>query len=434
MLGAEMYGVVGVAMAVLLYFNRMADAGLDLVGMREIAGERSRAVPIAQSVLGFRIVLSVALTLLLAAGALLWLPSPDGMVLAVLALTLIPVGVNTRFVHLGFERGEYAATARVAGEAIVLVLLVVLVRTPYDVLRVPLAQLLGTGAAAAMLAWWMRAYAIPVRARLDWAVLRPLLRRSAHIVGAAVLGLIAFNSDLIILRYVHGAETAGYYAAAYMPISLAINLGLAYRMSLLPALSRLAPTPELQRGLYHTALAHVFAAVAPTAFAGMLLAPAAILFLFGGAYAPAGPVLQLLIWAIPLAQLREPAVAALVAARREDRLLHQNAVGTAVNLALNVLLIPRYGMMGAAIATVATEAVRFALAVWFARAVGFRFAGAERFWRVAGASAAMTLALLALGRGHFLVGAGTAVAVYGLTLFLLGGISMRRGELPVLSV
>jgi O-antigen/teichoic acid export membrane protein len=429
-----MYGIVGVAMAVLLYFNRLADAGLDLVGMREIAGDRASAARIAQSVLGFRIVLALSLTALLAAGAWLWLPDPDGIVLAVFALTLIPVGVNTRFVHLGFERGGYAAAARVAGEALVLVLLLALVRTPDDVLRVPLAQLLGTGVAAVLLAWWMREYAIPVRARLDWTVLRPLLRRSAHIVGAAILGLIAFNSDLIILRFTHGAETAGYYAAAYMPISLAINLGLAYRMSLVPALARIATTPDLQRGLYHTALAQVFAAVMPTALAGMLLAPAAIAFLYGAEYAPAGPALQLLIWAIPLAQLREPAVAALVAARREDRLLHQNAIGTVINLTLNFLLIPRYGMMGAATATVATEAVRLTLAVWQARAVGFPFAGAGRFWRVLIAAAAMTGVVLAVGRAGFIAGVVAAVASYGIALFLLGGISMRRGELPALSV
>jgi O-antigen/teichoic acid export membrane protein len=430
-----MYGVVGVAMAVLLYFNRLTDAGLDLVGMREIAGDRESAPAIVRSVLGFRILLALALTVILSAVAALWLPRPDGLVLAVFALTLLPVGASTRFVHLGFERGGYAAAARVAGEAVILLIVVLLVRSPDDALRVPLAHVLGLGTTAALLAWWMRAYGIPFHARIDWTVLRPILRRSMHVVGSAMLGLIAFNADLILLRILHGAETAGWYAAAYMPISLAMNLGIAYRLSLLPALSRLAPTPERQRGLYHTALAHVFAIVMPSALAGMLLAPAAIAFLFGGEYDPAGPVLQLLIWTIPLAQLREPAVAALVSARREDRLLPATAISTALNLALNVLLIPRYGMMGAAIATVGTEGLRLAMLLWYSRAAGFSFARADRFWRVLVATAAMGGVLLALnGVAHFVVAAASAVAVYTVTLLLLGGIKFRRGELPALSV
>lgn len=429
-----MYGIVGVAMAVLLYFTRLADAGLDLVGMREIAAHRAGAAPIAQSVLGFRILLSLGLAALLAAGALLWLPRPDGVVVAAFAVTLIPVGVSTRFVHLGFEHGAFAAGGRVAAEALILVLLVTLVRQPDDVLRVPLAQLLGYGAGGILLAWWMREYGIAPRPRLDWTVLRPLLRRSLHVVGAALLGLIAYNSDLIILRYTHGAEVAGYYAAAYMPLSLAINVGIAYRVSLLPALARLAPTPDRQQGLYQTSIAHVFAFVTPAAVAGTLLASAAIAFVFGQEYAPAGPVLQLLIWAIPLAQLREPPTAALVAAQREDRLFHQNATGTIINLALNFSLIPRYGMTGAAIATVTTEAVRLALAYWFARQVDFRFASADRFWRVLAATAIMAAVLYVLRDSHFLISTLAGAVAYLVSLTMLGGISVRRGTLPELSV
>ncbi|HUF29960.1 MAG TPA: flippase [Gemmatimonadaceae bacterium] len=433
-LGAEMYGIVGVALAVLYYFVRLTDAGLDLVGMRELATDRPNATRVVHSVLGFRVALSLVLAGLLAAGALYWLPSPDGEVLAGFALTLIPVGASTRFVHLGFERGGYAATARVLGEAVILLLLVIVVRSPDDVLRVPLVQLSGLGVAAVVLAWWMRGYGIPVRLKMDWAVLMPLLRRSVHVVAAALLGLIAYNSDLIILRFTHGAELAGYYAAAYMPLSLALNLGIAYRHSILPALSRLSVAPERQAALYHTGVAQVFAVVTPTAIGGMLLAPAVIAFAFGAEYEPAGPILQLLIWAIPLAQLREPAIAAILAARREHRLLQQNAIGTAVNLSLNFALIPRYGMFGAAIATVATEVVRLALALWFARKEGFLLTRAGRFWKVIFASAVMSAVILALRSAPFPISLAAAAVSYVLALYLVGGITFRRRELPALTV
>lgn len=433
-LGVEMYGIVGVALAVLYYFGRLTDAGLDLVGMRELASDRASAKQVAQSVLGFRIALSVVLATLLAAGALQWLPSPDGAVLAVFALTLIPMGASTRFVHLGFERGGYAATARVLAEAVILLLLVIGVQSPDDVLRVPLVHLIGLTVGSVLLAWWIRVYGIPVRPRLDWAVLKPLLRRSVHVVAAALLGLIAYNSDLIILRFTHGAELAGYYAAAYMPLSLAINLGIAYRLSLLPALARLSASPDRQAELYHNGMAQVFAVVIPVALCGMLLAPAAIDFAFGAEYAPAGPVLQLLIWAIPLAQLREPATAAILAARREHRLLHQNAIGTVLNLALNFTLIPRYGMFGAAIATVATEVVRLALALWFAREVGFLMTRASRFWKVIVAAAVMGAVILALRSAPFFITLAAASASYAIALYLVGGIAFRRREFPALTV
>jgi O-antigen/teichoic acid export membrane protein len=166
----------------------------------------------------------------------------------------------------------------------------------------------------------------------------------------------------------------------------------------------------------------------------MLLAPAAIAFAFGTEYAPAGPVLQLLIWAIPLAQLREPATAAILAARREHRLLHQNAIGTVLNLTLNFTLIPRYGMFGAAIATVATEAVRLALALWFAREVGFVVTRASRFWKVMVATAVMGAVILALRSAPFPLTLAAAAATYTIALYLVGGLVFRRRELPALTV
>jgi O-antigen/teichoic acid export membrane protein len=448
-LGAEMYGVVGFALAVLLYFSRLADGGLDLVGMREIARDRAEAARIVPAVLGFRIAASAALATLLAAGALAWLPRPDGPVLALFATTLVAVGAGTRWVHLGFERSGHPALARMVGEALALALVVALVRRPADVYRVPLAQLAGAVATAALLAWWVRARGVPLAVRWDWPTVRPLLARSARVVAAALLGLLAYNSDLIFLRFFRDAVTAGWYAAAYMPISLAINLGMAYRMSLLPTLARLgderdggavapgAPA-DRQRALYHTALAHLFAAVFPAALGGFLLAPQAIALIFGAEYAPAAPVLQILIWVIPIAQLREAPVAALVASAREDRLLRLNAVGTALNLGMNLILIPRYGMTGAAVTTVATESVRTGLAFAYARRAGFDPARLDRFWRATVAGLAMAALLVALRSWSapwaFPLAVAAGSAAYLAALALLGGIRFRRGGLPALTV
>lgn len=433
-LGAEMYGVVGFASAVLLYFGRLADGGLDLIGMREIARDPREAARLLPAVLAFRLAGSLLLAVLLAAGALAFLPRPDGPVLALFALTLIPIGASVRWVHLGLERSGAPSVARMVGEAAALGLTVLLVRQAADVRYVPLAQLGGGAVTALLLLRGLGGLGVPVALRWDWPAMRPLLARSSRVVLAALLGLLAYNSDLIFLRIFSGARTAGWYAAAYTPISLAINLGLAYRMSLLPTLTRLGTEEERQHALYHTSLAHLFAAVLPAAIGGFLLAAPAIHFVFGPEYAAAAPVLALLVWAIPFAQLREAPVAALVASAHEHRLLQLNAVGTALNIGLNIALIPRFGMMGAAVSTVFTEGVRTVLAFVYARGAGFRPAGPERFWRASLAGGAMAAVLLALRSLPFPVAVSVGVAAYLAGLAALGGIRFRRGALPALTV
>ncbi|MBC7790459.1 MAG: flippase [Anaerolineae bacterium] len=432
-LGAEVYGAIAFAMAILLYFNRAADGGLDLIGMREVARNHAEASRIAGPLIAFRLAASALLTLLLAAGALVWLPRRDALVLALFAVTLVPIGASTRWIHLGLEKSKLAAISRVIGELLGLALILLLVRSPDDFLTVPLANLAAGSLTAALLAWWLRGLGVHLTLRWDWAVVRPLLLRSYPVVLAALLGLLVFNSDLIMLRVFRDARTAGYYAAAYTPVSLAIAVGQAYRMSLLPALTRLG-TSGGQHELYQTALAHVFAAVVPAVIGGCILAPLVVPLVFGEQYMPAVAVLQVLIWAIPLSQLKEAPVAALVSHALEHRLLHLNAMGTVVSIAMNLVLIPRYGMMGAAITTLVTEGARTALAFVFAHGAGFPLPAGRRFWRVAVAGVAMAGLLIVLRRHGLWAAAIPGILGYLTVLVALGAIRIQRGRWPSLRV
>jgi O-antigen/teichoic acid export membrane protein len=90
----------------------------------------------------------------------------------------------------------------------------------------------------------------------------------------------------------------------------------------------------------------------------------------------------------------------------------------AVNVALNLLLIPPYGMMGAAIATIAAYSTMFAGMAWWAQ----RIFPVPYQWRRVATAAATGVALAVGGK---LVGAGlplaiALVALYPLVLVPLG--------------
>jgi O-antigen/teichoic acid export membrane protein len=76
----------------------------------------------------------------------------------------------------------------------------------------------------------------------------------------------------------------------------------------------------------------------------------------------------------------------------------------AVNIALNLLLIPSYGMMGAAVATVAAYSTMFVGMVWWAQ----RIYPVPYQWRRIVTAAAVGLALVGVGK---LTGGGFAVAL-----------------------
>ena len=432
-LGATAYGVVGFATAVMLYFAHLATFGVDVVGVQLVAEDRGRVATLAPSLLVARLLFAAALAGVVAAASLAILPHPDGAVMALFALGLLPVAANARWIHIGLERTGVASVARVAGDACALALLVVLVRGPADVVRVPAAQLVGGVLAAAILLAWLWRWGYALRPRLAWDQVRSVARRAWPLTVYGLLGLLLYNADLIFLRIVRGNTAAGYYTAAYTLISFLGNLGLAYATSLLPALSRLGVADGGRQALYQTASAHVFAGALPAAVGGFLLAPQIIGVVFGTAYTSAVPALQVLIWSVPLSVMRDLPFVALVASAREDRLLRLNTITVICSLAMMLVLVPRYGLVGAAWATLGTELLRLTIAIVFARAEGYRLPGIERYWRAAVAAAAMALLLVTVRDMSLWSGLAAGTLCYLFALTLLGGLRLRRG-LPELTV
>ena len=433
-LGAAGFGHLAIATALVLYLSKIADAGMDLgLGVREIAHASDRLSEIVPTILTLRLLLAFVLIVVFGGGALLLLPSPDGPVIALYTLTLLTVAVSTRWVHVGLERTGLVGLARCAGEALMLLGVLLWVHDIADLTRAPLAQVAGDAVAALLLVLALRPLGV---LRLAWrsGVIRPLLRRAVPYVGSTLLGLMIFNADLIFLRILRDTTTVGYYAAAYAPISFLLNVGVAYSLSLLPTLTRLRHDPAAERDLYHTSSAHVMAVALPVAVGGLLVARQIIALIFGPEFVPAGSALAILICSVPMSAVRDLSVVALLSRGREDLLFRILTASAAMSVVLCLALIPPFGMIGAAVATLVTEAFRMVLSMWYARSLGFPVPPIRRAWRPALAAAVMAAVLLAAGLDSIWAAVPAGGAVFFLVLALTGGVRFRRGEIPRLSV
>ncbi len=425
-LSPAMYGVVGVAMGVMLYLIQITDGGIELMGMPVVARARDRVTEIAPPILSVRFAASATVTLIVFIVGLTLLPQPDGAILAASSLVLLATGLSTRWIHLGLERSRWVAIARTAGELVTLGAVLVLVRDAGDAIRVPLAQFLGAVVTSlALLAALSRA---GIRLAWRWAPAeaRPVFARSRYLVLFTLLGLLLFNFDLIYLRVRSGAETAGYYASAYTVIAFAANLIVAFAQTVLPTLARLEHDRPARDSLYQGASVHALAVALPLGAGAWYVSPQLVELMFGPAYLPAVVALQWLAWTIPLAALREMPVAALIAAGRERSLLRINALTAAANVPLVLAAVPRYGLVGAAAATCATELIRYALATRAAQAAGFPAAAGRRLLRPALATAAMASVLTMLAPAQLWVSVPVGVLTYAAALAVLGAV--RRDD------
>ena len=425
-LGASLYGVLGVSAAVILYLVPLADGGLDVgTGVRAVAKDPIALSRVVPAILTVRLVRALVLTLVVGTVALFVVPVPDGPILALYALTLIAAGSSSRWLHLAFDRAGTVAVVRSIGQLVTVALIFILVRGPSDVTRAPLAQFAGEIAASIVLLILLRRYGIRPTFVYDRAAAAPLLRQARPLVLGTLLGLTIFNSDLIFVRLFRDAEAAGFYAAAYLVVSFSVNLGLAYSMALMPSLARAATDRPAQRALYQHGLLHMVAGGLPIAVGGWVLALPLVVTVFGTAYSPAAPAFAILVWSIPLSLVRDIPIVAMITHGQERTVLRVTGMAVVLNIALNVALIPRFGMVGAAVATVVTEGVRMVLAFIAAQRYRLGFPSWRLVWRPFAAAAAM-LVVLSWGAampvwGVVLLGAVT----YGLVLMLIGGAPFR---------
>ena len=385
--GAANFGIISFALAAMLYAQRVVGWEMDAVGVVAVVPEGPDGDRAIGTLLLFRAVIA-GIAMCVAALVAAWiLPEIDGRIVVRYALGLVFVALNARFVYLMRHRTGPPAFARLLAELAGAATIVVLVRGPADTGKVPLGFILGEATASILLLAGLGG--LRVFRTFDLAFALKTARQALPLVLASLLGLVVFNLDLIMLRFIRGAESAGYYAAAYTLVSLVMNIGIAFYLNLVPGLSRLRDDRAAFQRLYDSAATFVLILAFPIAVGGMLLARPLILTVFGDGFAQSAAPLVLLVVASALTLFRFVPQASVIASDRRQDVLWVNVVGAVVSVGLNILLIPRFGIMGAATSTVTTDVVRLAVALHLSRRTGIQHGFVRQLWRLAAAVSLM---------------------------------------------
>jgi O-antigen/teichoic acid export membrane protein len=427
-LGPEVYGVVAVAAGVMLYLTQIADSGVELAGMTDAAAGPERATAVMSGALALRLT-TVGAVLLVVWPVGWWvMAQPDGRVLALYTLGLPMTALSVRWIYLGLQRPTPVAVSRIVADVVTGLVTFALVRTVADVYWAPLATVVGAFVGGVMLLRGLPDLGVRFFAAGDRPRVAALLARGRRLVLFTLLGLVLYNVDLLILRYLRGEADAGRYAAAYVLISFCANLMIAYSHTVLPSMAR-EPTPTAATAsTYRTGLVVAWLVTMPIAIGGALLAPLLIELLFGRAYGDGATALQVLVLSVPVAALREMSVAALIARHREPALLRVNVAAAVVNVSLNLALIPMFGLAGAAWATVVSEVVRLGVALVAAREAIPGTLPTPALLKVLLAGAGMGLAVVVSGTTQSLVALVVGGVVYPLLLVLVGVVSVGGPE------
>lgn len=185
----------------------------------------------------------------------------------------------------------------------------------------------------------------------DWFVLGlPFIVMSASLT-------LQNNADIVMLGFMTGDTDAGLYAVASR-VSTAILFGLtAVNLVYAPLIAKSYKNKKIQQ-LQHfvnqsSLLCAVFAIVAGIV---ALIYSESILLMFGEEFVEAKLIFQILVAATVISALCGPVGTLLTMTNFASRASYVVVVATVINIVLNLVLIPLYGVLGAAVATVCSIA------------------------------------------------------------------------------
>jgi O-antigen/teichoic acid export membrane protein len=423
-LGPSAFGIIGFATALYSYFALTVSAGFNDAGSREVARQPLNAAALAVSAATFRLVLAVvALAGLGLAALVVSKPLVVKLVMLLTGLSLLPLALDTAWVYKGIERGRVAAVAPVIVQVVSVVLVLLLVRGPSDVIKVPVAQFLGELCAATLLGlpFLIASYSQQPDWPRGWAV----VRLACTLIPSRLFRTIIFTADVVLIGLMLNDQAVGLYVAAYRIPLLTLAIAGAIHSAYLPSLTRAATLDVAATGdVLGRSLEVAVAFSAPMMAGGLLLAGPLLRVVFGPEYVDGAWAFRFVLVSIGFIFVSMAFYNVLLIRERITLSTRIAAAAAVVNIGLNLVVIPRYGISGAAVVTALAEGlilVSSGAAVWM---LGIR---PDFRWvlRPLIASVVMSASIMALDstlESPLVLSIAVGGAVYVCALILLDGV------------
>ncbi len=365
----EGYGQYSIVLTYISIIGATADLGLFNLVVREITGlPPVEAGRIVGSAIAFRVVLFL-ITLALLFVVLPFLPYEfvvkQGIVIGAVVAFLMLFSQAIAALFQATYQAEKIVIAEVTGRLLMMALTIYFLLQGYGLLPVIGANLIGNVFLLG-LSYALSRRTAPIQINFDYRFWRRSLPQFWSIAAVTVLGLIHFRIDSLILSFYQPATEVGLYGVAYRILDIVLVIPAIIAANLLPVMTTLAGQENSGKlvGLI-TRMSGVLLAISVAIGAALfVLAPWVVHFITQADFVAAALPLRLLILAFISLFLTTLYSQTIIALREQRRLINGYLLVIALDIIVNLILIPKYSYRGAAITTVSSEIVLMVYSFW----------------------------------------------------------------------
>jgi PST family polysaccharide transporter len=369
-LGPDHFGLLNFSIAFAALFGAFATLGLDGIVVRELVRNAERQNEIMGSAFVLKLI-GGAITLLTCLLASLLMHRREGLMLWLVGLSAAAFFFQSvNVIDFYFQaKVQSRNTVMAANGAFILITLVkiFLVLTTAPLITFAWAAF---GEAALTAAFLIVAYRANHYSMRDWRydrlVARELLRDSWPLLLSSLAAMLYLRLDVVMLQLMVGDREVGIYAAATRISEVWYFLPMIVAGSVSPSIIKCYGTdPDLYisrlRQLYFYMAWMAIALSLPISLTSGWI----VRLLYGAQFKQAGPVLAIHLWASIAVFLGVASSQCLLIEQLQRISFYRTLIGLICNIMLNLVLIPRFGAIGAAIATVVSYSMATFSMVFF---------------------------------------------------------------------
>jgi O-antigen/teichoic acid export membrane protein len=368
-LGTEQYGLYAYLTWFLGLVVMVMDLGLSPMAQRFIAeahggGNAQLLKGLVRLTLILRgaAALVVTFVVLVSSGgwAVLTGDSGNQIYFVILALTALPhtLCYVPMSIFKGFQKYDYVAYIILGTGPLRMVLVIVLMLLGFDILELLFLQI-GILALGALIGFYLLRRLIPLKdlrqpSPLDMATKKNALKYALTMVGIGAIEYLAFEqAEVFFVGLYCPLENVGFYTLATRLGSMLISvMPMTFGAVLLPAIAEQFGKGDTEKVkmIYLTSVRYLMIVTLPMAAGLVALANPVIVLFYGADYAPTALLLQILVIACVAVSIGYPAAAVIYGINRPGFILKTGVLSAFLNIGLCLWLIPRYEVLGAAIA------------------------------------------------------------------------------------
>lgn len=367
-LGATEYGIFSYVLGLAGFFTVFSDMGVNSLLMRDVASYPEEKSKYFAASFWIKIILLSIASLLLVFVAPHF--SKIGIVISLFSLVaLMSVfdGLGEFFSSFlrGVEKMELEALIIVAENIALLIAGFTLLAFAPNAKSLIISYIISLSLGAILAAFFIRKQFLNIFRYFDMDLIKRIISSAWPIAFSSVLGIFMINTDVVMLGWMRTAEEIGYYSIGQRFVPVLLTLPNIFATAIFPILSRFAAQKEQQKekNLNEKSMALIFMIVLPLILGGVILAAPIIKLIFGESYLPAVPAFRIiiasLIWIFPNVFLTN----IVLVHNYQKKIVKYLLLSSLGNIAINIFLIPLWGIVGAAIATFVSQTL-YVIPTW----------------------------------------------------------------------